>query len=86
MSPPEAVQASPVATPARDVRRATSGMTFGGPRYLLRFAGSMTTLLGLALGVAGGVLAADGRYLALEVAHARLAGVARDDGAQAELR
>src|SRR5665811_1742977 len=80
ISPPLGVQARPVATPGTDVRMATSFSNLRAPRMSWRPLASMRMVV-FVLGNAHGHVMADGADLALEIAHAGLARVAVDDGA-----
>ena len=86
-SPPTGVQASPVATPGREVRRRVSEKNLRLPSSS-RTRGSVIVSLRfeLALGDLPRDLAADGADLALELAHAGLARVVGDDRAQRRRR
>ena len=81
ISPPVGVQARPVATPGTLVRMATSFSNRRGPRMAGSSAPSMRMRSALPFRDAHGDVAADRADQPLEVAHAGLARVVADDGA-----
>src|ERR1019366_8556898 len=82
-SPPTGVQARPTATPGRATAVGDFGIDAVARRaeILLDHNGGDQHLLARTFGDAPGLLAADGADLALQVAHAGLAGVAAHDEA-----
>ena len=82
ISPPASVQARPVAMPTSETSPFRRLRNRGLPRNSVRFSGVIAIgRLDLLLDDPAGDLAADAADLALEVAHARLAGVVLDDRA-----
>ena len=82
MSPPTGVQARPVATPGTLVRMATSFSNRRGAEDRRQVAAaSMRTRSTLPSAIRIATCAADRADLALEIAHAGLARVVADDGA-----
>ena len=87
ISPPTGVQARPVATPGREVRRRDSAWKRGVPSSSrTRGSETLTLRVAIALGDPQRDLAHDGADLPLELAHAGLARVAGDDRFQTARR